>query len=102
MFSLQSISGRRFVRGGKEIMNAEKAREICRKDPDTQDQDEMDKWWEASGYLAALEGPEVKALVETLEKFQILPNYPTDKLDAQYLMKTANKALAAFRKLVQP
>lgn len=73
-------------------MNAEKARSILK---DVHPDDWKPLHHAAHGYLAALEGEEVKALVKALEQIaelQYLRPQPSEEI--------ANEALAAFRKQV--
>lgn len=63
--------------------------------------------WEAKGYLAALEGPEVSALVKALEKIvqQRMPNLSDDLIERSMqlsglwasLKMIAHDALAEFK-----
>jgi hypothetical protein len=80
-------------------MNAKEAREKISKGEEWANDNaiNLSYHWEAKGYLAALEGPEVEALVEALENYHTPddPNHSkTDNCD------TCN-ALAAFRKAVK-
>lgn len=79
---------------GERVVNAEKARKIV-------EQGKIEGYPTpiADGYLAALEGPEVKALVQTVELFAVAP---TKLQVSEEVKQIAKNAYSAFTKAVKP
>lgn len=78
-------------------MNAEKARRIT--DPNGTFSNDDPMRLRAEGYLAALAGPEVKALVQTVELFAVAP---TKLQVSEEVKQIAKDAYSAFTKAVKP
>lgn len=82
-------------------MNAEEAREIVASVEDDEGKPRLDamvreiRYQYAKGYLAALEGPEVKALAEAAIKA-----YP--EVAGDRAAKALKKAIDAYRKAMKP
>lgn len=77
-------------------MNAKEAREIVTNYKDQQWGAVTPQEFHAEGYLAALEGPEVKALVEALDRIETIGS------DAERMQGIATRTLTQFRDAVKP
>lgn len=84
-------------------MNAKKAREILSKETaHASDIDAHILWYQASSYLEAFEGPEVKSLVRALNRYIFeAENTPVDFILVQHTFKRLKDVLNKYKTLLE-